>query len=45
MICQDEWHLSWEEMIKKYGSDEEARKRPGPFRTCPTCGEKKIYGD
>ena len=24
---------------------EEADKRYDPARTCPTCGEKKIYGD
>lgn len=42
--CQDDWHLSWAELLMKYGpsQDEDMYK---PYRTCPTCGKKRIYGD
>jgi hypothetical protein len=42
--CQDDWHLTWKELIEKYGS-ENADNHYKPYRTCLTCDEKKIYGD
>jgi hypothetical protein len=40
--CKDDWHLSWKNLCKKYGSAEEADKHYNYAMTCPTCGEKRI---
>ena len=42
--CKDEWHLGWEKLLLRYGP-KGAEEHYNPARTCPTCGEKKIYGD
>lgn len=44
--CPDDWHLSWKEIMKKYGYVEpETNKHYNCARTCPTCKEKRVYGD
>lgn len=42
--CQNECHLDWKILVQKYG-EEEVDKIYKPYCSCPTCGEKRIYGD
>lgn len=44
-VCQDDWHLGWQGLIKKYG-EEEAEKRYRFYRSCPSgCGARIDPGD
>ena len=42
--CIDDWHLSWEQLVDKYGG-EEADSQYRYYRTCPTCGQRSDPGD
>ena len=42
--CKDDWHLSYKELVEKYGANN-SDNHYKPYRTCPSCGAKIIPGD